>query len=148
MLALAGAQASDVGGEDRYRHHHAGAGIADCGSGLAGLSILFTGDRHQPTAGLCDHIEGEVLLEWAAGAETLNLAIDDRRVDRLDRLVTETETLYRTGSEVLDHHVGAFDEALDELEAARVLEVDCGRTLVRVVLQKIERVGVRCGATE
>src|SRR5207253_1020049 len=95
MLALASAQASDVGGED--------------------------------------------LLERAAGAETLDLAVDDRRIDRLDRLVTEAEALYRTGSEVLDHHVGAFDEALDELESARVLQVYCGRTLVRVVLQKIDR---------
>ena len=65
-----------------------------------------------------------------------------------DRLVTEAEALYRTGSEILDHHVGAFDEALDELEPARVLQVDCGRTLVRVVLQKIDRVGIRRGAAE
>src|SRR5262245_17549994 len=134
MLALASAQASDVGGEDRYRHHHAGAGVADCGARLAGFSVLFAGDRHQSAARLRDHIEGEVLFEWAAGAETLDLAVDDRRIDGLDRLVTEAEALYGTGSEVLDHHVGAFDEALDELEPARVLKVDCGRTLIRIVL--------------
>src|SRR6516162_2022612 len=44
MLALASAQGSDVGGEDRYRHHHAGAGIADGGTRLAGFSVLFAGD--------------------------------------------------------------------------------------------------------
>ena len=116
--------------------------------GLAGFSVLFAGDRHQPAARLRDHIEGEVLLERAAGAEALDLAVDDRRIDRLDHLVTEAEALYRTGSEVLDHHVGAFDQALDELEPARVLQVDGDRTLVRVVLQKIERVGIRRGAAD
>src|SRR5262249_12481100 len=118
------------------------------GTRLAGFSVLLAGDRHQPAARLRNHIKGEVLLERAAGAETLDLAVDDRWIDHLDRLVTEAEALYRTRSEVLDHYVAAFGGSLDELEPARVLQIDRGRTLVRVVLQKVEGVGIRRGAAE
>src|SRR5215467_13582017 len=43
-LALASTQASDVGGEDRYRHYHAGASIANGGARLAWLSFLLASD--------------------------------------------------------------------------------------------------------
>src|SRR5262245_29951232 len=44
MLTLARAQAPDIGREDRYRHHHAGARVADGGARLARLSVLLAGD--------------------------------------------------------------------------------------------------------
>ncbi len=148
MLALAGAQAADVGGKNRDRHHHAGAGIADGGACLARLPVLLAGDRHQSAGRLRDHVEGEVLLERAAGAEPLDLAVDDRRIDGLDRRVAKAEAIDRARSEVLDHHVGASGQALDELQPARVLQVDGGRTLIGIVLQEIDRIDLGRGAAD
>src|ERR1043166_8092432 len=148
MLALPGALLADVGGENRDRHQHAGAGVADGGAGPARRAVFLAGDRHGAAGRLRDHVEGEVLLERAAFAEALHLAIDDRRVDRLDHVVAEPEALDRAGREILDHHVGLAREALDEIEAARVLEIHRGRALVGIILQEVERILVGGGAAD
>src|SRR5262249_51423824 len=67
---------------------------------------------------------------------------------RLDYVVAEPEPFDRAGGEILDHHVGLAREPLDEVEAARVLEIDRRRALVRVVLEEIKRVLVGGSAAD
>ena len=137
MLALAGAQPPHIGAQDRDRHQHAGAGIADRRAGLAGRAVFLAGDAHQPAGRLRDHVERQALLERAAGAETLGLAVDDRRVDRADHVGPEAEPLDRAGGEVLAEDVGLLRHLLHQFDAARVLQIDRDRALVGVVLQEI-----------
>ena len=146
MLALAGAQAAHIGAQHGDRHQHAGAGIADGRAGLAGRAVLLAGDAHQAAGGLRDHVEGQRLLERAAGAEPFGLAVDDRRIDRADHVGAEAEPLDRAGGEVLAEHVGLLRHLLHQLDAARILQVDRDRLLVGVVLQEIIGVLARLSA--
>ncbi len=137
MLALAGAQSSHIGAEHGDRHQHARAGVADRRAGLAGRAVLLAGDAHQPAGRLRDHVERQVLLERAAGAEALGLAIDDRGVDRADHIRTQSQPLDRARRKILAEDVGLLGHLLDQLNAARVLQVDGHRLLVGVVLQEV-----------
>src|SRR6266403_4672166 len=75
--ALAGARAVEKGADDAERHQHAGAGVADRRAGLDRLAVTLAGDAHRPARGLGDRVEREAVLVWAAGAEALDLGIDD-----------------------------------------------------------------------
>ena len=70
-------------------------------------------------------------------------AVDDRRVERADHVGAEAEPLDRAGGEILDEHVGLGGEVLDQIEAARVLQVDGEGFLVGVELQEVMRVLAR-----
>ncbi len=66
-----------------------------------------------------------------------DLAVDDRRVQRTDDVGAEAEALDRAGREVLHQHVGLGGEVLDQLQTARVLQVDGDGFLVGVEIQEI-----------
>ena len=51
-------------------------------------------------------------------------AVDQRRVLLRRRLGADAEAVHDAGPEVLDHHVGAVDQALRDLEVAGRLEVE------------------------
>src|SRR6266851_2295626 len=87
--AFAGAVALVQGGEDADRHQHAGAGVAERGAWFDRRTVAISGDANRAAGGLGDHVEGEVLLVRAALAETLDLAVDDPRVQLLDDVVAE-----------------------------------------------------------
>jgi len=53
----------------------------------------------------------------AALAESANRDVDEVRFDLAQRLLTDTHPLDRPGAEVLDEQVGAYDEALEHLDA-------------------------------
>src|SRR5882724_8969313 len=65
----------------------------------------------------CAIMSNARLLVRAAGAEALDLAIDDRRVQRPDHLRPEAQTFDGSRREVLDDHVGLLGHGLDELHA-------------------------------
>ncbi len=66
--------------------------------------------------------------------------VNDTRVERADRLITEPQPLDRSGRHVLDHDVGLLRHVLDERQAALGFEVDGDRFLVGVEFEEIERV--------
>src|SRR6185437_11839320 len=97
---LAGAIALVQGAEDRRRHQHAGAGVAEAETGFDRRLIGPASDADRPARGLRDHVEGQPLLPWAAGAEALDTTVDNARVDLFDRLIIEAEPLDRAGGHV------------------------------------------------
>ena len=58
--------------------------------------------------------------------------VDDVGVQLLDALVWVAHARERSGAEVLDHDVGAADQAIDDLAAVGVVDVDVDRALVAV----------------
>src|SRR5262249_22868606 len=100
----------------------------------------FTGARSaSPVAdgaagGLRDHVEREAVLVRAAGAEALDLAIDNARIDLPDLVVTKPQPLDGAGRHVLDRDVGLFQQLADDLEPARRFQVQGHRLLVGIEL--------------
>src|SRR5262249_2319051 len=105
-LALAGAalfvQCTQYGDAQQ----HAGAGIADGGTGLDRTAVGFAADAHGAAGRLRNHVEGEVVGKWAAFAETLHLRIDDGRVQLGHNLIAQAQTLDRSGRKILDEDIG------------------------------------------
>jgi hypothetical protein len=92
--------------QDRDREQHAGAGVAEGRARLAGAPRALAGDAHHAAGGLRDHVEGQVVLVRAALAEALDLGVDQARVERVQHLPAETQTLDRARRHVLDEDVG------------------------------------------
>ena len=140
--ALAGLGALVERAQDADRHQHAGAGVAERRARLDRRPVAVAGDAEGAARGLRDHVECEALLVRAAGAEALDLAIDDAGVDLLDLVIAQSQTLDRAGRHVLDRDIGLLQQLADDLESARRLEVQCHRLLVRVELVEIPRIVV------
>src|SRR5439155_8954008 len=83
--SLSGAVALVQGAEHGGCHQHARAGVAKAQAGFDWRPVWLTGNTDRAARGLRDHVEGQSLLMRAAGSEALDLAIDDTRVDLLDR---------------------------------------------------------------
>ena len=111
-------------------------------AGLDRRPVGLAGDADRAAGGLRDHVEGEALLVRAAGAEALDLAIDDAGVDLLDLVIAEAQPLDRAGRHVLDRDIGLLQQLLDDLEPARRLQVQRHRLLVGVELVEIPGVVV------
>src|SRR5579864_5193142 len=140
--SLAGAVALVQGAEDRRRHQHPGTGVAKGEARLHWRAVGLAGDADRAAGGLRDHVEGEPLLVRAAGAEALDLAIDDAGVYFLHRPVVEAEALDRAGRHVLDRDVGLLQHLLDDLEPLRRLQIYRQRLLVDVELVEVPGVVV------
>src|SRR5580692_4331491 len=87
--------------QDRDCHQHAGSGVAERNAWLHRLTPFLAGHADRAPDRLRDHIEREIAFVWTALAEAFHLTIDNLRVDRLHVLIAETETLDRTGCEIL-----------------------------------------------
>ena len=140
--ALPGLGALVERAQDADRHQHAGAGVAEGGSRLHRRPSSFAGNAERAARGLRDHVECEALLVRAAGAEALDLAIDDAGVDLLDLVIAQAQPLDGAGRHVLDGDIGLLQQTADDLEPARRLEVQGHRFLVGVELMEIPRVGL------
>ena len=124
------------------RHQHAGAGVAEARPGLDRRPVGLAGHADHAARGLGDHVEGQPVLVLAPGAEALDLAVDDARIDLLDLVVAEPEALDRSRRHVLDRDVGLLQELADDLEPARRLEVERHRSFVGVEHVEVPRVVV------
>src|SRR5262249_21309919 len=92
----------------------AGASVAEGDPGPGRRAVLVSGDAERASARLRDHVEGEILLEWTTLTESLDLGVDDARVDGLHDVVGQTNPLDGTGSEVFDHDVGVANHVLHQ----------------------------------
>src|SRR5205085_12215132 len=124
------------------RHQHAGPGIAKGGAGLDRCAVAITGDAGRAARRLRDHVEGEAFLIRAAGAEALDLAVDDAGVDLLDLVITKPQPLDRARRHVLDRDIGLFEQLLDDLQPARRFQIQRQRFLVGVELVEVPGVVV------
>src|SRR6516165_357895 len=147
-LSLAGAVALPQRGENADRHQHAGAGVAEGWARLDRRAVAISGDAGRAARGLRDHVEGEVLLVWATRAEAFDLAVNNPRVQLLDDIIAEAQSLNRAGRHVLDRDIGLFEQLFDDLEPARRFEVERDRFLIRVELVKIPWVVVGLPAAQ
>src|SRR5215469_8453048 len=84
----------------------------------------------------------------AAGPEALDLAVDDTRVDLLDRFVVQAKALDRPWCHVFGHDVGLLDHLLDNFEPLWRFQVQRYRLLVDVELVEVPGVVVRFAGAE
>src|SRR5215468_11168194 len=84
----------------------------------------------------------------AASPEALDLAIDNTRVDLLDRFVVQAKALDRPWCHVLGHDVGLLDHLLDDLEPLWRFQVQRYRFLVDVELVEVPRVVIGLAGPE
>ena len=99
----------------------------------AGAQRLADRPGHEGKAGLELHdlVERRAVLV-GAGEVALERQIDEARVQRRELLVTAAEPLHRAGAVILQHDIGAHDEAMDHRLPLRALEVDREAALVAV----------------
>src|SRR5262249_34915525 len=100
-------------------------------------AIGLAGDTDRATRGLCDHVEGQALLMRAAGPEALDLAIDNTRVNLLDRFVVQAKALDRPWCHFFGHDIGLLDHLFDDLESPWRFQVQRYRLLVDVELVEV-----------
>ena len=105
--------------------------------GLSGGPSALAGNAHDAAGRLRDHVEGEIVLVGAAGAETLELRVDDARVDGAHYVVAEPQPLDGARREILHHDIGVLRHILDEREAALGFQIDGDGFLVGVEQQEI-----------
>ena len=116
-LAATGGLALQQRGQDADRHVQPGAGVADGRAGLEGRRrarrwCQGAADR------LGDHVEGQEVAVRTVWRETLDLGVDDARIDALDLVVAEAEALDDARPVVLDEDVGVLDQLAQQLAAA------------------------------
>ena len=139
-LARAGVAAAVERRQNADGHQHAGAGIAERHAGFERRPVGLAGNAHDAAGRLRDHVEGEVVLVRAAGAETFQLRVDDARIDGAHYVVAEPQPLDGAGREILHHDIGVLRHILDEREPALGFQIDGDGFLVGVEQKEIPRV--------
>src|SRR5206468_6806719 len=94
--------------------------------------VLGAGDRHDARHRLELAVEGRGRSLGPRATEAGHRAVDEPRMEGGERLVAEAETVHHAAAEVLPHHVGADDQALDDLDRFRAAEVEGDASLVAV----------------
>src|SRR5262245_2999851 len=102
-----------------------------------------SGDGHQPAHPLSDLVVAGAIAIGAVLAESGNRGIDQPRVHGAQSLVVDAQTELDVGAEVLHHHVGPRDQALENLAAPGGLEIEGHRALVAMQVLEIEPVARR-----
>jgi hypothetical protein len=87
-----------------------------------------------------DLIEAWTFVIGAVLSEAGDAAIDDARIDLADALVIDAEFCFDVGPEVLDDDVGPPGQAVEDLEALRLLQVERHRSLVAVQVLEVRAV--------
>ena len=109
-LPLARLLALDQRHQDRLRQQQAGAEIVDRDADPHRPLARQAGDRHQPAHALRDLVDPGPLRIGPGLAEAGDAAIDDARVDLLDRLVIDAEAEFHLGAEILDDDIGLLGQ--------------------------------------
>ena len=100
------------------------------------------GHRHQAAHALRDLIEARPLGIRPVLAEAGDAGEHDARIDRPEVGVGDPEPVLDVGAEVLDHYVGALDQAQQDVPPFRRLEVQGQAPLVAVQVLEV-RSGAR-----
>src|SRR5437773_3458659 len=137
-LALAGPLALEQRNQDALGQEEPGREIGHRDADPHGALTGQPGDRHEPAHALGDLVVARPLGVRAGLAEAGDRAVDDPRIDLRQRLVVDAEPLLHVRPEVLDDDVGARRQLLDDLDAARMLEVERHRALVPVQVEEVE----------
>ncbi len=147
-MALAGALAAQQRQDDPIREQQTGRGVVDRDADphrpLAGMA----GDRHQSAHPLSDLVDPGPTGIGSVLAKAGDAAIDDARVDLLDRLVIDAEPVLDVGFVVLDDDVGALGELEEDRAALLALQVQCHRPLVAVQILEIRAVAAAAGGVD
>src|SRR6202012_5528184 len=73
---------------------------------------------------------GAPVVIGAVLAEAGDRTVDDTWIDLAHALIVDAELALDVRAEVLDHHVGLLDQAVEPLKAFRVLQVERDRPFV------------------
>ena len=139
VAALAGVLALLQRGADRQRRIDAGEHVREGDAKPRRLAVRIAGDVHDAAHALHQQIVAGAGLVRAVLAEAGDRAVDQPRVLRRQALVVEAVLGEPAELEILDHHVGARRELLDDALAVRRLEVDRDRALAAVAGEIVGR---------
>jgi hypothetical protein len=140
ICALAGSIALQERGENADRGEQACGQIGDRNADADRPVTRQSGDRHQAAHALRDLVESRPVGVRAILAKAGNAGIDQARIDLAQRLVVDTEPLLHSRAEILDQHVGFFDQTLEGGEPFRRLQVERDAALVAMQVLKIRSV--------
>src|SRR5665213_1832808 len=146
MLALAAIDLAVIErGEDADRGVHAGHvvddGRTDLHRALARLAVDMASDAHQAAHRLQDRVIAGAARIRPGLPKAGHRAIDDARVDRLDRIVVQPVALEITDLVVLHHHVAVFRQFANDGLALGLGNID-GDGFFAAVGAQIERIVV------
>jgi hypothetical protein len=95
---------------------------------------------------LCDLIEARALLVGAVLAKARDAGQDDPRVQGREGLVIKAQAVFDIGAVVLDHHVGALHQTLQDGSGLGLFQVEGDRAFVAVQIQRVRAVSGTHGA--
>ncbi len=143
-LTLAG-----MGALEQRRGHgegggHAGQHVADREAGAGRPHLGVAGQRHDARQRLDLAVIAGLVAIRAGLAEAGHRAIDQPRVDLGQRGIADAEPVHHAGAEILHDHVGVGDQALDDLDRRRLLQIQRQAALVAVDRQPGRRHAAVC----
>src|ERR1700722_15282399 len=94
--------------------------------------------RHHARARLQQRIEARLMVIGAAVAERVDRHVDEAGIRFRERVVIEAEALHATRAEIFHDQVGLFREAVDDVEALTIVEVDRKAALALVPSEKTQ----------
>ncbi len=140
VLAFARPQPLDVRGQDRHAGLHARSRVAGGGSGEQWAAAEFAGDRKRAGRRLGDHVVGFVVRVGARTPKTLELHVDQRRVNGFEGFVFQVETLDDARPIVFDEDVVVRHHAKQDSAAFGFAQIQGQAALVGVPVAEIGRV--------
>ena len=125
--------------EDADRRIDAGENIGDRHADAQRRSVGGAGQTHDAAHALGHQIVTRPRCIRAGLAEAGHRAVDQPRISRRETCIVETELLQAADLEILDQHVRARRELLDDALALGGLEIELDRTLAAVGAMEIGR---------
>src|SRR5207247_11067024 len=101
--------------------------------------IRRAGDRNQPDFALHEKVVRLSAREWARRTVSGDIADDQARVARAERRGREAEPLAGAGTQILDEHVGAHQEPIQDGTRLRMLQIECQRLLRSIQPDEVAR---------
>jgi hypothetical protein len=133
----------DQRGADTERGVDAGRDVRDRRRRLDGRSAFLARVPHEAARRLEDQVHARLLRQRAARPEGGDRAVDEARIECLQRLVPEPVALHHARAEVLDQHVRPRDQPADERRARLLADVDGEPALVAVEALEVEPADLR-----
>ena len=151
-LATTGAVARDERGEHPLSEERARRGVGDRDADARRSGTRRSGHAHHAAEALCDLVDTGTLRVRAVLAEAGDARVHETRVHRQQRLGIDAQVVLHRGPEVLDQHVGPFDQPQQHAAPVVGREVEQDRPLVAVQVGTVgafggERRGAR-GSTD